>query len=123
MLIGFILMFFSMHLMKNYTEFSEPSVYLLFIPVIYIAEILNDYFQWWHTPVNLPEDRRVLRFVVLQSIFILLAVSLYYIASSSNAPLLSIHGFVSVCLMALGFKFFALELNHFIVKNFSSAKT
>lgn len=41
MLIGFILFFTGIFFMKN-PELSDPSMYLLFVPLIYIAEILNE---------------------------------------------------------------------------------
>lgn len=118
MLIGFILFFTGIFFMKN-PELSDPSMYLLFVPLIYIAEILNDYFQWWHTPVNLPEDRKALRFLLLESVLILLPVLLYYAVYEDVSTLLSFHAFVSICLIGLGFKYAILGLGRFFEKNFS----
>lgn len=119
MLIGFLLCFIGFYYM-NQVDSTEGSVnLLLFISLIYIAEILNDYFHWWYSPMQLPESKRSFRFLFIESLFILLPVSMHLITLGMETSLLTFHSIISICILGLGFKYFALELGRFVVKYFS----
>lgn len=113
MIIGLILFYIGMYF-ANCTECLSTSM-LYVIPILYVADTVNDYFKWWWTPLDFPDYKNT-RFIFVETIMILGGVAFFYITNEGTYSVFTLHGITVVCMIALGFKHFSASIGHLFSK-------